>query len=592
MYNSGSMADGYPGLVPFTVHRIRRTAPLWCNFNALAAAGEEGWDAETFAKRFSYAIRNSRSFTTIDFDEQDSLVAYAERYGGFGTGSHGGGARAGNIGPYQLKGIGRNPLAAPPEKTLNGEFHGFGGFPLVDAICETINSALYGRLLPLGTVTCYGLILSGEKTAFYPQRIDTEPSAGAILVRERCVRPAHFLRCRFYSIPAELLLTVGSDTGRTRQVCKALRTELGGDRGFAAYLGDFLMSCANQFAFARLWRINHGSVSASNLSVDGRWLDLMGSSFLGPRMDYTPNPNIPPFSREADQAKTIVKEWADTYAKYCRTNIAPEPLLAYYDDQLAAYLHYYIPTFFGIEAGSVASFGGTEHASLLVEKVTAALRSDLKLTGALPQCSDPAKDPAASLAEGLFASSEGSADPLSPGLRTAFSALTDAAFENRPVRAVGRLSFQCLLAARCLKRLYFSSFFFRGRLIGQASAVTLSGDRSAVGTMIEEWLAKAGWIFEPADAPSQTLVDHAGVRLSYGADGRFELREQGRSETYTGAEGIALLRARLANLPPERLRTSACFAFPPVAAYDFLPGALRLLGVLEKLYRNGAAGAS
>lgn len=582
------MRDSYPGLVPFTVHRIRNTASLWCNYKALAAVGEEGWTGETFVKRFSYAIRNSRSFTSIDFDEQDSLIAHAERYGG---GNHGGGARVGNIGPYQLKGIGRNPLAGPSDGTLNSEFHGFGGFPLVDAICEVINSELYGRLLPLGTITCYGLILSGETTAFYPLRADAEPSAGAILVRERCVRPAHFLRCRFYSTPPELLVTVGSDVARTRQVCKALRAELGGDRGFAAYLGDFLMKCANQFAFARLWRINHGSITSSNLSVDGRWLDLMGSSFMEPLMNYTPTPTISPFASEAEYVKVVVYEWADTYAKYCNTSIATDPLLVYYDDQFAAYLRYHVPSFFGIESESAASFGGTEHASVLVKEVIAAIGSGLKLMDALPQYSDPARDPAVLLAERLFVSFGGSADHLPYELQTAFLALTEVAFQNRPARAMSRLSFRCLLAARCLKRLYFYSFFFRGRLIGQASAITLSGDRSAVGTMIEDWLAKADWIFEPADAPSQTLVDHAGFKLSCGADGTFELWEEGHSETYAGVEGIALLRARLANLPPGRLHTSAYFAFPPVAAYDFLPGTLRLLGVLEGLYRAGA-GAS
>lgn len=567
-------------LVPFSVQRIRRTATLWSDGAALARRDPALASAAEFAARFSYGVRTNPSFAGLDWDDGDARTAAAERYGGFGIGRHGGGARAGNLDGFQIKGVGRNPVAGVSDSTINAEFHGFGGFNLVDAVCDVVNSEMFGRVLPHGTVKCFGLILSGAQTAYYPQRVDADRSFGVLLVRDLCVRPAHFVRAPHFATTAAQMLAVGGDVSRVRAVCRALQERHGTGRdGFPALVKRFLTASAKQFAFARLWRIAHGSVTPSNLAMDGAWLDMMGASFLEPGMNYAPSPDIVPFLGEAEIVKPIAGEVVDTFAKYTGTDLQPESFAAFYDRQFEAALRFYLPRFFGLGIAAVGDFARTSAAAVLVQAVMRALTVGLRLTDLLPDRAD-VDDPAATLVERLVRGEiERRGDPLA----TAFRALVDAAFARRATREQSRHAFIGGIAMRSLKRLSFASSLFRARLVAHASALVLDGDMTAVGPAIDEWRDRATWVLSLEPDGERTIARGARCALRREPDGAVTLDRGGTVTRYDGRDSLRQLGAAVQAMPGEDLALPPLYGFPPVRRYDFRPGVVRILRLLEAL---------
>lgn len=67
---------------------------------------------EVFRKRFACMIPNAGRFASLRFDHSAPVQLLAERYGGCGIGYNGGGVRCGNLGNYQIKGIGRISISS------------------------------------------------------------------------------------------------------------------------------------------------------------------------------------------------------------------------------------------------------------------------------------------------------------------------------------------------------------------------------------------------------------------------------------------------------------------------------------------------
>lgn len=565
--------------VPFSVSRIDGARTLWLDEPALNARGDGPWSFERFGREFGFAVDGTPCFATVEFDRARSKQLHAERYGGFGTGRHGGGARVGNWSGFQLKGVGKNPLAGPSDGSINGEFHSFGGFPIADALCELINAEVLSHVLPVGAVKCFGLILAGERTAFYPQRVDAEPSLGAILVREQCLRPAHFLRNGAFEVTPQLLMESGNDVARVRTMCRSFRDAVGGDRAFVKYVGSFLARCANQLTLARLFRVNHGSLSPSNLSTDGRWLDMMGSSFLPPGADYAPAPWVPSFSSEMDVIKPIVWEWAHSYSKHCQFDIKVAPLLAYYDQQCSAYSDLHVPAVLGCPVEQVADTLNTKAGRKLANALLGTLIDGLRLTDALPVDHDARADTCYDLVRSLYLGEDDGARSVE--VRQGFEELLREVHGQQRYSSSSWRLFKRSAMLAAAKRLLYASFFYRGRLIGQASAIAISGDADFAGMMIDEWRDVARWVFEPHDQDEHTIVSYGGFGMKIRSDGTIFCTTGRDACTFSGSGRFdqALDAVRTA---ADRLHAPARYGYPPIAAYDFGVGAAETLKALAR----------
>lgn len=204
---------------------------------------------------------------------------YAERYGGGGIVRNGGGGRCGFDGRYHLKGIGPNQLVGKDADAG----HGNGCLCLGTAVYESVWSEIINLALPYGAIRTVAVLDTGLQFEQFGQQL-----ARGLLVREPVVRPAHFIRAVYFKEPSHGGL--GKDAQRVRLAVQQLGEflpEAVGARGdespdvrFADGMVELARRYACQFAVARAKRITHLNVSASNLSIDGAWLDLSGTRIV------------------------------------------------------------------------------------------------------------------------------------------------------------------------------------------------------------------------------------------------------------------------------------------------------------------------
>ncbi|MFK0312182.1 hypothetical protein ACIQUF_13165 [Pseudomonas sp. NPDC090233] len=227
--------------------------------------------AEDVRAAYSYLIKPAGQASS---ETASVKVFKAERYGGDGILNNGGGARCGFDGIWQLKGLGPNALVGHDVDAG----HGDGNLSLVTAIYETIWAEIIEAVLPYGATRTVAILDTGQEYT----RQGTQKRG--LLVREPAVRPAHFIRSIYFR--QKRCDVLGEDAHRVKEAIHRLVDFLPGsacatpservperlNRGLIELAGRY----ARQFAAARAKHIMHYNVSASNVSVEGSWLDLSG----------------------------------------------------------------------------------------------------------------------------------------------------------------------------------------------------------------------------------------------------------------------------------------------------------------------------
>ena len=563
-------------LVGFPASRIQGAQVAWFNkplLDSRFASLHGDWTEEDFAARFAYAMPGSECFEALEFDSAATQEFQAERYGGPGVGGNGGGARVGNCGAFQIKGMGKNLLAA-----ADGEhWHTYGALSLPDAVTEVVNSLLLNRLAPLGANDIYGLILTGPACAYWlPKGQEGALGWGALLVRERCLRYAHFMRAPGFQpsdAPSPAFLP---DLDRVRAVNRRLMAHLGGHKGLMRQLSDFLAGCASQFAFAKVHRLMHGVLSPSNMDVAGRWLDLTNTSFMPSGVNYVVNKEQWPFFSEPTCPAAILEDFLYTFAKYNLTEVDLGPLLDDYDAQFTERFAYHSLSLFGMDPAAVHPKAPRSYACLLAGIEGALhLRKDV-VEESLQFAHE--QDPLQRLVEGLF-QSHGSGTPLPAAVMACFPRGTDERQVRQAFQEVAkaahaaeyrrkRPNFAAFMVSKrlaALKRLCFLDFFYRDRLFQHIWQARQRITPAFVQRLIDGWLAVADWAL--LDAPD-VLYASPRMRIAYKpAAAAFALS--------CGAGGMEQVH------PSSQALIKALDAMDGEAfvqlGYDFRPGLLRLL---------------
>ncbi|WP_414440173.1 hypothetical protein [Burkholderia sp. 22PA0106] len=306
-----------PLLVPFTCVRLPRARGLWINANCPPpwpsdACRPDDDALERMAATWGFAAPDPHIFHPDALDWNASTRALAEPYGGAGSAGNGGGARVGILHDAQLKGIGRTPMLG---RLVNIQ-HSYGALLLDQAFTEAIYSHLAQTLLPYGCAQIHGIVDTGVRAAFEDpvMRRWREGGATALMLREPCLRPAHFLRAEHFE-PRDARAGVLDDPARVRLAHRALAALSRGTEGFETLMFDFLTRSARQFSAARTHRLIHGIVTPSNLAIDGRWLDLSFSSILPPGVNCKGGPASAAFLSEYRVPLVGVMELVYTFNK-------------------------------------------------------------------------------------------------------------------------------------------------------------------------------------------------------------------------------------------------------------------------------------
>lgn len=271
---------------------------------------------------------------------------HAERYGGSGLLSNGGGARCGLSKNIQIKGIGPNPLVG--EGT--DYWYANGAMSLADALKEAVWGEVLPLALPFGGVPVLAVIATGTKCRTMGPRGTRVSVPRGLVVRQNAIRAGHFERATYFRPQAAFKSMLPSDTERVRAMIKSLPNALScyaTPTELAAFsdpierthelLARFASRVAIQLATSKAKRIMHGGLSSSNISVDGRWLDYGSISSL-PGFANTGNYD-PSFWLE----HTIVGEMFRSLAFFCgKYLITGSPRFSGFDDIDAHFDRHYV----------------------------------------------------------------------------------------------------------------------------------------------------------------------------------------------------------------------------------------------------------
>lgn len=256
-------------LVPFDAWRARQASTVWVRPETNITLGE-----------YAYFIPLAGDHGGAwQGDGGGVRTFFAERYGGDGLVFNGGGARCGLLDAVQIKGIGRNCLAG----SATGFWHSYGGESVANGVREVIWSELLQAALPFGAVPVHGVLDTGTRAPAFALNGEEGSVPRGLTIREAALRPAHFMRAVYFSRADIRSHGLAPDNVRTAAAIGMLESALRHHRLAETVIGvEYLAAALRQLferygaqsAAALAKRIVHGTLNASNLSIDGRWIDF------------------------------------------------------------------------------------------------------------------------------------------------------------------------------------------------------------------------------------------------------------------------------------------------------------------------------
>ncbi|MBQ4811485.1 hypothetical protein J8M20_09055 [Pseudoalteromonas luteoviolacea] len=442
----------------------------------------------------SFVIYKNKSLAELDFSEPEF-----ERYGGRSISNHGGGARAANYGDYQVKGVGLTPLAGEME----GSNYNHGTVPLSEALVEAVYSEVLKNVLPVGVADFHGVICTGAKTAFEfdeTREGQLEKTHGALFIREKSVRPAHYLRATTFKVKPEYAQVLESDLQRIRHVIKSLADDCGSAEGFLEIVAGFLQGCAEQFGFARVAGITHGAMTPSNILMDGRWIDLVTPTFVDRGRNYRVA-NLT-FYQEPSIALEVSQELCDTYAKFNHVTFDTSILHDYYTSSLDMSVDYHLPYILGLDREAIESVELSDEAYELFFKFKKALNKESRVyfTGSLGnESSHTFKTPLAAIIRTAFQNESSTECALYKAAYAQFA-------HNKCVTFKGFV-FICFIKA--MKRDLLTALYFRTHVENNVACVLEDVAAEPVQNLIDAYDQSAMWVFDDEFGTKEVIYQSA-----------------------------------------------------------------------------------
>ena len=252
--------------VPFKAIKLATPELVWFNkeLNEMIGMSEDN-----VLNTFAYVTPGYMPMSGLN--EKDCQSFLADRYGSRYEACNGGSARCGIRNSWQVKGIGRNPLVA-----VNiDKDHSDGKLCLTKAISEAVWGEICHRELPYGAIRTLAIIKTGAWMDANYGLAESHMQPCALVIREVAIRPAHFERATFFWPDNAYMQLRNNDALRVQQAVEQITHFLPeGERGLVAGLTSFVEKMACQIAVSRVKGIPHGSLTSSNISIDGRFLDF------------------------------------------------------------------------------------------------------------------------------------------------------------------------------------------------------------------------------------------------------------------------------------------------------------------------------
>jgi hypothetical protein len=473
----------------FDVAQVKDSCTLWLN------QFEGDYSPVLFAKQFGYIKVDNNCFSEIETNQFETKTLNAEQYGGIGVGENGGGVRCGNDINWQLKGIGVNHLVGEH----NDFDHSSGMYPIDEAITETVNAVVYDEILPIGVVKSIGIISIGQSP--YIEHLGLQHNL-AIGVRECCIRPAHFMAAGNFKPLQKNKDKYLNEAQRVRQINNKLKESFKSNDNFIQFMGRFLSNSANQFAFTFIHRIAHGSVSPSNMTIDGKWLDLTNTTFVPSAINYSASPETASFFVEAQIIVDIIKLWVRNYTHYNGIKFNITPLVNYYFEQLDAYSIYYIPLLFGVSSEIVGASNLDKYKKTLLISYTSVISNQPSdsVVG-FPNNDNISQDIIINYVKRLFISTLSQDDDLDEDILALCSLLHYSAKAYN----INIKNYTIYCAICSLRKLIFAVLFFVGNIHKMSNKI-LNAHTPNIQNFIDTYHSTAKWLFDKSEESTFTVL--------------------------------------------------------------------------------------
>jgi hypothetical protein len=269
-----------PWGLPFLMQKNANSKIAWSN----ARLKFEGGD-QALLDEFAWHVPIDK--TQI---ESDAVVKtfHAERYGGSGIHNNGGGVRAAWTGNWIAKGVGINLLSGYSDDEA-ATFRHHGRARLSELMSEAVWGEVLHHALPYGAARVTAVLAPGERVL---------GTIAGVEIREFVWRPAHFMRASRFVPRVENLPLISSDTARVKYAIsqlpkilpqtnshpspsiKAGKGKISSLDRLNLGLDEMVRRFAEQLAASKSKRLTHGALTMSNISIDGRWLDLASAGAL------------------------------------------------------------------------------------------------------------------------------------------------------------------------------------------------------------------------------------------------------------------------------------------------------------------------
>ena len=494
-------------LVRFEANMFENVTVVWMNRRRCLGYGifSPNDNAEEMIRnKFAYGITSTKRFSEIAFNVDQCKDFSTDRYGGPGVGFNGGSGRCGITEGFQIKGIGTTPLvgSCPPDQI----WHSGGELNLVDGVLEVINSEILGSILPYGTVRSLALM-----------RIDDswDPRTGnyfGLLVRELCVRPAHFLYAANFTFTGEYVTQYCKDSDRVCSAFEELNKVHGGTSGVINLIGDFLRNCAAQFAFSRAHRLQHGVLSPSNISISGQWLDLANVSFVNSGINFSSGEGQVPFYLEPDAILNYAHRLCLIYSRSIGIDLNFGPLENYFHEAFDHYLRIFTLDALGLSKKLIRAPCASEALENIFREFNELLMKNAETIRFACPISLESADAVIDYIEKMYRGYSIARD-AGPELEY-FSMLVRLSYDLDGI-SVKYPSFIVGRAIIALKKALFSASLCSGRLKGALSVLIRENCGRYLDKLIQQHIKAFSWIFQGPKNSRITMIDFNGIEVAF-----------------------------------------------------------------------------
>nr|KJZ11427.1 hypothetical protein TW77_05990 [Pseudoalteromonas rubra] len=407
----------------------------------------------------------------------------------------------------QVKGTGRNLLVG-----ISSDFsHAHGGLLLSEAVEELIYSNFLKQIMPKGVAAVHAvistpiLISENEHTAQLAQ--------AALLVREPIARLGHFMAAQDFAMSEPAKRTLTTERIRLARIYGQFKNTDSQHQAIHQLLETVIKNNCQQFAFAKIMQIAHGSSTPSNIGLDGRWLDLSTASFVPLNADHQLCPYQLPFSQEHLVISEAVKDIVYHINKFIDPHFSGEPYLTAIEVHMSHFLHFYTKKAFGLPTVHLKNPSISKSEQFLTIWLMQRIARADKLIFANPLNTHEVHKQLDELCDAYFGDSD---------LAAHFHQVSVATYQSKYQQHISYKAFLTWSFIKGFRYLYLATIFFRG-------AVKFTINRTLDFTsVIEEYLSVSQWAFSETNNGKVIIIKTYELEIIYDIRSqRYSMQSQG-----------------------------------------------------------------